>query len=153
MIPGTVKASVLTPLGQIADLNFDVINDVDVFEVTLAPSVDPQTGHAECIGPSHPDYGAEGFTQGRLEISTWPDAWTPSTPGYDWPFELTIHSASGSVYTATKDLRLDIPCPHQTFPDGKIHFSVKGQDGRRNFYRVFIHYSRWDVYRDVPPWV
>jgi hypothetical protein len=153
VIPGTVEASVLVPWGQITDVNFDVVNDVDLFEVTLDPAVDPQTGQAECIAPGHPDYGAEGFTQGRVEISAWPDGWKPSTPGYDWPFELTIYSATGSVYTTTTGLRLGIACPHQPFPDGKIRFSVKAKDGRRNFYRVFVHYSRWDVYRDVPPWV
>ncbi len=153
VIPGTVGASVLTPKGQIVDLNFDVVNDVDFFEVTLAPEVDPKTDAAECIGPGHPDYGKEGFTQGRVEVSAWPDGWKPSTPGYDWPFELTVHTATGSVFTSTTGLRLAVECPHQHFPSGKIRFSVRGQDGRRNFYRVFIHYSRWDVYYDVPPWV
>jgi hypothetical protein len=153
VIPGTVEASVLIPLGQIVDVNFDVVNDTDFFEVTLAPAVDPQTGQAECIGPSHPDYGKGGFTQGSVELSAWSDGWKPSTPGYDWPFELTVYSATGSVYTATTGLRLPIQCPHQPFPDGKIRFSVKAKDGRRNFYRVYIHYSRWDVYYDVPLWV
>jgi hypothetical protein len=153
VIPGTVGASVLIPKGQIVDLNFDVVNDIDVFEVTLAPEVDPKTGDAECIGPGHPDYGREGFTQGRVEVSAWPDGWTPSTPGYDWPFELTVHTATGSVFTSTTGLRLAVECPHQHFPNGKIRFSLRAQDGRRNFYRVFIHYSRWNVHYDVPPWV
>jgi hypothetical protein len=140
-------------MGEISGLNFDVANDVDFFEVTLAPAVDPTTGHGECIGPAHPDYGKEGFTQGQVEISAWPDVWAPSTPGYTWPFELMVYAADGSVLTSTTGLRLSVACPHQQFPDGKIRFSVKGKDGRRNFYRVFIHYSRWNVFYDVPVWV
>lgn len=153
VIPGKVQDSILVPMGEIADLNFDVQNDVDFFEVTLEPAVDPSTGQSECIGPSDPRYGAEGFTQGMLEISAWPDVWKPSTPGYNAPFQLTVYTGSGSVFTSTTGLRLSFKCPHQHFPDGKIRFSIKGQGGRRNFYRAFIHYARWDVYYDIPIWV
>jgi hypothetical protein len=153
IIPGTVDASILIPNGQITDVNFDAVNDVDFFEVTLAPATDPQSGDPECLGPGDPGYGDPGFSQGRLEISAWPDAWKPSQPGYSWPFQLTVYTGTGSVFTSTTGLRLAFECPHQHFPDGKIRFSVKAQDGRRNFYRTFIHYSRANVYLDIPIWV
>jgi hypothetical protein len=153
VIPGTVQASVLVPMGQITDLSFDTVGDIDFFEVTLAPETDPSSGHTECIGPGDPHYGDPGFSQGRLEISAWPDGWKPGAPGYNWPFELKVYNGSGSTFASTTGLKLSFECPHQQFPDGKIRFSVKAQDGRRNFYRVFIHYFRWDVYYDIPIWV
>lgn len=153
VIPGVVEDSVLGPMGQIADLNFDVLNDVDYFEIQLDSAIDPDTGWAECIGPSHPDYGAEGFTQGSVEISAWPDNWVPTTPGWDWPFVLTLYRSDGSLFTTTTGLRLKLDCPHQHFADGKIRFSLRAKDGQRNFYRAFIHYARWNVFYDVPDWV
>ncbi len=153
ILPGTVQASVLTPYGQIADLNFDTSGDIDFFQITLAPATDPQTGRTECLAPGDPSYGAEGFSQGRLVLSAWPDAWRTTVSGYNWPFEFTIYDASGSVYTSTTGLQLTLECPHQHFSDGKIRFSIRGQGGRRNFYRAFQHYSRWDVHYDVPTWI
>lgn len=153
VIPGTVSSSVIIPMGQIADLNFDTIGDIDFFEITLDPVTDPTTGHAECLDPSDPRYSDPGFSQGRLVLSAWPDAWKPSTPGYNWPFEIKVYTATGSVYASATGLNLTIECPHDHFPDGKIKFSIQGKDGRRNYYRAFQHYSRWDVYYDIPIWM
>jgi hypothetical protein len=153
VIPGTVQAGVLIPMGQITDVNFDMQNDIDFFEVTLDPAVDPKSGDKECMGPGDPGYGDPGFSQGQLEISAWPDGWKPSQPGYTWPFQLTVYTGTGSVFTSTTGLRLAFECPHKYFPDGKIRFSVKAQDGRRNFYRAFIDYRRANIYYDIPIWV
>lgn len=153
VIPGVVDASALLALGEITALNFDVKNDIDYFEVQLAPSIDPQTGQAECLGAADPIYGKEGFIQGSVEISAWPDYWEPSTPGWDWPFELTLYTETGSTVATTTGLRLRLECPHDYFPDGKIRFSVQGKEGRRNFYRTYVQYARWDTFHEVPYWV
>jgi hypothetical protein len=148
-----VDANLLLPMDTIADLNFDQTNDIDYFEGVLEAAIDPQSGQDECLSPGNFPYGEPGFTQGKLTISAYPDSWVPGNPGYTWPFELTLYDASGAMVNSTNGLNLTIDCPHDTFPDGVFRFSVRAVDGRRNFYRVFIHYQRWDQYIDAPGWV
>ncbi len=155
VIQQAVQANPIAPGGAIYDLNFDVIGDTDFFEVQLPPATDPTTGHSECLQPGTWPYGEPGFYQGRVTIVASPDPGPPSTTaeGYAWPFELKVYTATGTVFTSTTGLNLTIECPHRYFPDGRIRFSVRGKDGRRNFYRIYLHYTRWDHLLDVPDWV
>ncbi len=155
VIPQTVQANTIAFGGAIYDLNFDLIGDTDFFEVQLPPATDPTTGHSECLQPGTWPYGEPGFSQGQMVVIASPEpASLAGTPeGYAWPFELKVYTANGTVFTSTTGLNLAIECPHKSFPDGRIRFSVRGKSGRRNFYRVFLYYARWDYLLDIPDWI
>ena len=153
VIPGIVKAS--SPLyglgmGEISDLNFHVINDIDFFEVQLASETSP-TGHSECLDPGTKPYGESGFSQGHLKIEI-----IPAPEGIAEPFDLRLYNSNGNEYPDNMynkwGLGLEIECPHNHFSDGVICFSVKTKSGRRNFYDVSLRYARWNIFLDIPVW-
>ena len=155
VIAKALQANQVMPVNIIYDLNFDVVGDTDFFEVTLPPAVDTLSGRSECLSPGTYPYGEPGFSQGHVMIGAYPEPGGKSSvaEGYAWPFEIKVYTASGSVFTSTTGLNVIINCPHQHFPDGRVRFSVRGKDGRRNFYRIFIQYAYWDMPLNIPDWV
>ena len=140
---GLVKAA------DIDDLNFHVKGDIDFFEVTLPPDPDPKTGVSEC-------YGISGRTekslvsQGCFVIDV-----SYKFPGFSWPFEIKLYDASGVEFkniTYKSDYILKLECPHKYFTDGKIRFSVKAKDGRRNYYYITFYYNHWTATPQNPSW-
>ncbi len=155
VIKQAVQANPILAVSIIYDLNFDTLGDSDFFEVTLPPAVDPVSGRSECLSPGTYPYGEPGFSQGRVVIGAYPEpgAKPGDVEGYAWPFELKVYTTTGSVLTYTTGLNIILDCPHQHFPDGHVRFSVRGKDGRRNFYRVFLQYTYWDMPLDIPDWI
>jgi|GEM_PF-1985537 len=154
VIPDIVHATVLVPQGAIADVNFDKQNDIDYFEVLLDTATNPINGQGECKNP--PPANDPGFSQGSFTISAQPDVWKPQFPSVQWPFEITVYDDKGNVYNSYKSksaYSLTIECPHTPFPNGKVRFSLRAKDGRRNFYRISLDYRRWNTYVDVPLWL
>ena len=125
-------------------LNFEVSNDVDHFDLPLPPATNPYTGQSECLA-SPP--GDPSFYQGFLEIRAHPLA-----KGFAWPFEFTAFDATGTALTSASGGSLYLECPHEDFGD-HVRFSVRAHGGRRNFYDLSLHYTRWNALLDVPPWL
>lgn len=158
VIPGVIDArsvppSPFTKYGwtDISDLNFDVPNDIDFFEVTLGAGTNEKTGRSECLKPGTDPYGKPGFFQGHLTISV-----VPGSLGVATPFKVQVYDAYDNPigYTNNSGLGLSIECPHELSKDGIIRFSVSAEDGKRNFYSIHLSYMRWGQTRQVfPDWL
>ncbi len=150
IISDVTPANSVTAMHHIQQLNFDVVNDIDYFEIRLPASTDEATGQTECINPGTKPYGESGFSQGFLEIAAYPEQ-----KGYAWPFDIRVYDSSKvefKDFVSKSGMSLKIECPHKSFPDGVIRFSIGAKEGRRNFYQVALHYSRWDQMLDMPQW-
>ncbi|MFQ5652028.1 MAG: S8 family serine peptidase [bacterium] len=151
VIPSIVKpGGGLFKAPDIDKLNFDLTGDQDFFEVVLASATDPKTGHKECLTAGQKPYGEAGFFQGALQIDV-----SSEKPGVAWPFDIKAYDSGGKEFTgyqSKSSYNLTINCPHDTFKDGHIFFSVKAKNGRRNFYSVTLRYERWNQLLDIPLW-
>ena len=136
VISQVVQKAGLMAMSYIYDLNFHQTGDIDFFEVTLPDE------SSECLDPAKQ---GDNFVQGHLTIQAFPALPSGSgTPeGVNWPFEIKVYNTDKSeftTYTSKSGYNLTIECPHKYFSNGKIVFSIKAKDGRRNFYDVGLYY-------------
>jgi hypothetical protein len=137
-------------------LTFNEFGDIDFFEVEL--ETNEQTLEEECLQPASESslYHHKNFVQGHLTIlavsDTTYDNCFSETPD---PIEIKVYDENGYELNgySTMGNSLTIECPHDTFQDGRIRFSVTGDVGWRNYYRIYLSYQPWNVRIDLPDWL
>lgn len=140
----------------IDNLTFDEFGDIDFFEVEI--ETNKEVLETECLQADSDDslYYHKNFSQGRLSILAVSDL------AYDNCFTETPDQIEIKVYDkngyglngySTMGNSLTIECPHDTFQDGRIRFSVTGNVGWRKYYRIYLSYRPWNVLIDLPEWL